>query len=360
MGKALSTSNRTPPAQLKRSKQYDLFTSFFGDSKHLSNTIELWDAIPKYAVSARQQSKMRDEKNALPVYEQEFEYRPTIDGAPQSVPCRVAVQPASIKNPDGSYTQYYPSTDEELVEEVLKKIFTDQQFGVHQGNTDESWVRFSLNMIQKELKARGKTRNIDQIKTSLEILSRAVYEVKFDGQSSKLIYTNPILNDMVRTTRNDYLDDPKTLWCARLPALISKSVNELSYRQFNYGTLMSLSSQLARWFHKRLSHQYTNAHMMHPYNILFSSIQRDSGLLHHSRTSANVETVDQAFEELKKVGVLWDVKKEERRQGVKITDILYTLTPSMEFTNEIKTANARQRDHQALISDEKKKPPFLR
>ena len=57
------------------------------------------------------------------------------------------------------------------------------------------------------------------------------------------------------------------------------------------------------------------------------------------------------------MGVLWEVKKEERRQGVKITDILYTLTPSMDFTNEIKTANARQRDHQALLSDEKKKPP---
>jgi len=181
MAKALSQSQRAQPPQVKPSKQFDLFTTFFGDSKHLSNTIELWDAIPKYAVSARQQNKLRDEKGALPVYEQEFEYRPTVEGAPQSVPCRVAIQPASIKNPDGSYTQYYPSTDEELVEEVLKKIFTDQQFGIHQANTDESWVKFSLNMLQKELKARGKTRNIDQIKNSLEILARAVYEVKFDA-----------------------------------------------------------------------------------------------------------------------------------------------------------------------------------
>lgn len=359
MAKPLATQ-RTPPAQIKPSKQYDLFTSFFGDAKHLSNTIELWDAIPKYAVSPRQQNKIRDEKGALPVYEQEFEYRPTIEGAPQSIACRVAIQPASIKNSDGSYTQYYPSTDEELIEEVLKKIFTDQQFGVHQAATDESWVKFSLHMIQKELKQRGKTRNLDQIKVSLEILSRAVYEVKFDGQTRKLIYTNPILNDMVRTTRDDFLDDPKTLWCARLPALISKSVNELSYRQFNYGKLMSLSSQVARWFHKRLSHQYTNAHIMHPYNILFSSIQRDSGLLHHARTSSNVKTVDDALAELKEVGVLWEIKKDDRRQGTTIVDILYTLTPSMDFTNEIKTANARQRDHQALLTSEKKKSPVLR
>ena len=67
MAKALSQSQRAQPPQVKPSKQFDLFTTFFGDSKHLSNTIELWDAIPKYAVSARQQNKLRDEKGALPV-----------------------------------------------------------------------------------------------------------------------------------------------------------------------------------------------------------------------------------------------------------------------------------------------------
>jgi hypothetical protein len=353
MANQLPQTARTPPAQVKPSKQYDLFTSFFGDAKNLSNTIELWDAIPKYSISARQQNKLRDSKGNLPVFEHTFEYRPTIEGAPTEISCELTIQPASVKNPDGSYTQYYPSTDEELIEEVLKKIFTDQQFGMHTPSTGESWVRFTLYMIQSELKQRGKTRSLDEIKTSLEILSRAVYEVKFTGAPRKMIYTGQILNDMVRTTRQDYLHDPKTLWCARLPALVSKSVNELSYRQFNYGTLMSLSMQLARWFHKRLSHQYINAHVIHPYNILYTSIKRDSGLLSHTRTSSNIETVDNSLAELKKANVLMDIKKDDRRQGQKITDVLYILTPTMDFTDEIKTANARQRDHQALLAKER-------
>ncbi len=349
MAKNLPEQIKTQPAPVKSSKQYDLFTTFFGDAQNLSNTIELWDAIPKYAVSPRTQKKMRDNTGNLPVYEQEFLYRPTMDGLPKEVPCKLTIQPAHIKNPDGSYSQFYPSTDEELIEEVLKKLFTDQQFGQHAPDANESWVKFSLYMIQNELKARGKTRSLDEIKRSLEILSRAVLTVHFGGQTRKMVYTNPILNDLTGVTRTDYINDPKSLWCTKLPALISKSVNELTYRQFNYGTLMSLSSQLARWFHKRLSHQYTQASLIDAYHISYNSICRDSGLLHQSRTSANIKTIDTALDELKEAEVLMSYKKEERRQGQKIVDVIYTMLPTMTFRDEIKTANARQGKHRVEL-----------
>ena len=51
------------------------------------------------------------------------------------------------------------------------------------------------------------------------------------GQKGKATYTHSILNDMIRVTRSNYLEDPSSLWHARLPALVSKSINELSYRQ---------------------------------------------------------------------------------------------------------------------------------
>lgn len=340
---------RTPPAPIKN-KQFDLFSNFFGDSKDLSNTIELWDAIPKYAVSARQQSVLRDEKGNLPLHKQEFEYRPTTKNGPIEVQCRVTIQPASIENPDGTVTQYYPSTDEELIEEVLKKIFTDQQFGIHAPDKNESWVRFSLYMIEKELRARGKTRSYPEIKKSLEILARSVYALKIDGPLKKLDSESTILSDMTRTTRADYLEDPKALWCARLPALLSKSVDELTYRQFNYGTLMSLSTPLSRWIHKRLSHNYINAGILQPYNIMFSSIHRDSGLLHHAKQSVNIKTVEAALEELKEKNVLWWFKKDERKQGRAVKDVRYDLQPTNDFISEIKTANARQRDARASIT----------
>ena len=126
------------------------------------------------------------------------------------------MQPASIEIKPGKFMDFYPSTDEELIEEVLKKI-SDQQYGMHSVAKRESWVRFTLYMIQKELKTRGKSRSVDEIKRSLEIMSQAVVEVEFQGQAKSLRYTNLILSDLTRMTRNDYLQDPKGMWYGRLP-----------------------------------------------------------------------------------------------------------------------------------------------
>jgi hypothetical protein len=243
----LPEPRRSLPVRAERNIQYDLFTTFFGKNKHaLSNTIELWDAIPKYAVSPRLQNVRRDGNGRLPVHSQEFEYRPSHRDTP-AITCRLKVQPAAIEVEPGRFVDFYPSTDEELIEEILKKIFTDQQYGVHSVAGNESWVRFTLYMIQKELKTRGKTRSIDEIKRSLEIMAKAVIEVEFLSPSKQLIYTDPILSSLTRVTRTNYLQDPKATWYARLPALVSRSINELTYRQFNYATLMSLPTPLSRW-----------------------------------------------------------------------------------------------------------------
>lgn len=337
------------PVKSKQSLQYDLFTTFFGEAAELSNTIELWDAIPKYAVTPRAQNALRSSENRLPVHEYRFAYATRRNGQRVESSCRVAIQPASIKTEDG-YVDFYPSTDEELVEEVIRKIFADQQCGLHDPDNAESWVRFSVQMIRKELKARGKTRSLNEIKRSIEILSRTHVSLFVDDTDDP-VYSAPILSDVTRVTRQKYLEDASMTWLARLPALISKSVNELSYRQFNYGVLMSLSSQLARWLHKRLSHNYTNASFIDPYEILFSTIQRDSGLLTYVRTAANLKTLEEAFEELRAARVLLSWQRlNERREGRKIIDVKYKLLAHGDFIKDVKAANARLKDSRTSLS----------
>ncbi|HEX2839944.1 hypothetical protein [Hyphomicrobium sp.] len=329
--------------------QYDLFTQFFGKSENLSNTIELWDAIPKYSFTARMQAQKRDSSGRLPVYQRSFEYRPAPKADNPTLVCTVSLQPASILI-DGKRVDCYPSADEELVEEVLKKIFTAQACGLHNSRRGESWVRFTLHMIRTELARRGRTRSIAEIKQSLEILSKTVLDVTIEGRGAKkIVYTNPILNDLTRVTRAELREDPKAMWTARLPALISTSINALSYRQFNYAILMDLKSPLARWLHKRLSHEYTNAHLSHPYSILFSTIARDSGLLHNCRPSANLQTVERALDELKERRVLWTYSAERRDEKTAILDVLFTLTPHSDFVDDIKAANARARDARSIL-----------
>lgn len=328
------------------SLQYDLFARFLGASE-LSNTIELWDAIPKYSFSARMQALARDSAGRLPIYQRVFEHHPAPKAETPTWICSLVMQPAVIEV-DGRWTDVFPSADEELVEEVLRKIFVDQSFGLHDAARGESWVRFTLHMIRVELARRGRTRSIAEIKRSLEVLSKTVLDVTVSGRGvTKVVYTNTILSDLTRVTRAEWLDDPSAMWMARLPGLISASINTLSYRQFNYGVLMSLDAPLSRWLHKRLSHEYTNAHLTSPYKILFSTIARDSGLLHNCRISANLKAVERVLAELVDRRVLMMADVEVRRSGRKVRDALYTLTPHMDFVAEIKAANLRASEARA-------------
>lgn len=344
----VATKTRNLPQQGEPSKQYDLFTSFFGDPKDLSNTIELWDAIPKYAVSARQQNARRDEGGRLPVYKQPFQYKsPALD---VPVECMVKIQPVLIEDESGQARDYYPSQNEELIEEVLKKIFTDQKYGFHNPPQEESWVRFTLHMIRKELKARGHTRSLQEIKNSLTILSKCVIEVEMKGRGRGLAYNNAILADMTRQTREDLEENPSAKWVARLPSLVSKSINELSYRQFNYGLHMRLANPLSRWLHKRLVHRYRNANVMTPHLFALSDIERDSGLLNNSRMSANIKALETVLDELKGEFVLMRWEGSKVYEGRKIIDVNYRVFATSEFTSEVKAAHKRQSDNQAKLT----------
>ena len=334
------------PERADPSRQYDLFTTFFGDRSELSNSIELWDAIPKYAISARKQASLRDEKGRLPVHRQDFQYR--ANGSDRAATISMRLQPATI-SVDGVDRDFYPSANEELLEEVLRKIFCDQQYGIHDVKDYASWVKFTLYMVRKELKERGHTRSHDEVRQSLEILTRCHIEVTMQGHK-KALYSASALPELMCNGRDDYLADPKSKWAARFPALISRSINQIDYRQFNYGKLMQLPTPLARWMHKRLSHNYTNANIRHPYHILYSTIERDSGMLQHVKPDRNLKTVDQMWETLKDAGVIMWVKRIDGA-GPDHSDIRYEVIPTDQFTKDIMAANARQRDHRAQLGD---------
>lgn len=220
---ARTTKKTPPPENALVPRQMELFTNFYGTDEY-SNTAELWDSIPRYSVNLRRQSGLRDPNHRLPAHEQFFEFQGRL--------WRMEILPALVKDKDGVRRDYYPSADEELVEEVIRKFFSDQRFGLHDVKESESWVKFTLNMVRRELAQKGRARSIAEIKHSLEVMTRSTVSL-YEGDSEHPAYTASILSDVVRVTREQYLEDGKGMWAARLPALISKSVNDHTYRQFN-------------------------------------------------------------------------------------------------------------------------------
>lgn len=323
---------KTPPNKSIASVQLDLFSHFVANDKSvMSNTVDIWERIPKYFFTARQVEKLRPESGQPDPYEWEYE-----EGSHKYT---VIIQPALIKV-NGIYTAYFPSVTEELVEEALKKILTDQQYGIHDPLNAETWVRFSLSMLYRELKSSGRERNRSQIKHAILVMSRCNITLL---QGCKEVWSGSILQDLVTVNREEYIEDSDSHHVARLPLFISHAINRLDYRQYNYARLMECNNQLSRSIYKRLVNRFKNANILNDYHILYTTLKH-TGLLRQAREADNRKKVIIALEELEQAGVLRSFDTNERKEGRTVVDVKYTLYPASDFIAEQKAANKRGAD----------------
>ena len=87
---------KKPPEKFIKSLQLDLFSQFVtNDQSQVSNTIELWERIPKYFFTAKQVEKLRTIDGLAEPYEWAY----TENGNEFTV----SIQPALIKQKDGKY-----------------------------------------------------------------------------------------------------------------------------------------------------------------------------------------------------------------------------------------------------------------
>lgn len=330
------SGGKSPPTNAIDSLQYDLFSYFVTNNERtVSNTIEFWECIPKYFLTPKQVEKLRPEKGQP----DPFKWSYSIDGQSYTV----VLQPAMLEQKDGSFKAFFPGVTEELVEEALKKILSDQNYGIHDPHNKETWVRFTLSMIHRELKEKGRSRNRVQIKQAINVMSRSVITLYRD---KKEVWTGNILQDLVTVDRDEYLEDTNSYHQARLPLFVSHAIDRLDTRQFNYARLMACNEQLSRWIYKRLINRFIQADNFNFYHFMYSDLKH-SGLLLQSSEASNRKKVIGALDELKDRGVILYFEHEDRKMnnGRAIEDVKYTLYPSQEFITEQRAANKRRKDN---------------
>ncbi len=339
----------------RNAQQLCLFQQFLcntdDERQKLSNSIELWDAVPRYSVSRQAMVKLRDEHGNLPLLQLEFEYRGTkFNASIQATQIEEKDEKGKVIKKDGKPVTiaYYPSANEELVEEALRKLAVDQEKGFYTNEkpSARSGVVFSLYQLREELKQRGHTRSFDEIKLSLDILS---------GSNINIIANSPTtiempfgksnyLAAMTGVTRKDMITDPNKKWMVQFHPFVTASIDKLSYRQFNYDQLMSHTTQLARWLHRQLILKYTFASRTKPFEMRYSTIKRDSAMLDNYARETNAQKAcDISVNELIENGVLVSLNRQPKTGARgKILDIVYTLVPSGEFVAEVKAASKRK------------------
>jgi len=350
-----------PPENYKGSKQLDLFSLFLKNkNEELTNTIEFWDSIPKYILNKEQQKKLRPKEGQPDPYEYEY----TKNGYEY----KVITQPALIKQDDGSYKAFFPSVTEELIEEVLKKFLSEQNaLGIHEEKKGNTWVKFTIFAIQKELnkknkkvigedgviKEKGKSRSYKEIKQSLEILSKSIITVK---RNNVIIWNSPILEAFSMSDSEQYKKESERLSIAKLSSHISNAIDNIEYRQANYLLLMGLNTSLSRWLYRKMIFKVTNSpdsdsskkisvikgHHKKPYNLAYSTIKKESGLLQAKEEHKNRAKMIEALEELKREKVIYEYKLKEHKEGRTIKDVIYYFEHDFDFGKEQKRANKRQ------------------
>ena len=328
-----------PTAPEFSNHQLSLFQNFLYNTteerEQLSNAVDFWDNVPRYSVSRQAMTKARENGRFLETYTAKFLYRG------HTYTCTIS--PARVGDIDGKQRDFYPSANEELIEDALRKMAADRDAGFFDRPNYKSGVQFSLYSLREELAKQGHTRSYQEIVLSLRILSKSIIEIRGVGADGELLAISPYLPSLVAVSESRLRDDPKAKWAVHFHPFVTDSIDKVTYRQFNYQLMMSHPTQMARWLHKQLVLKYTFAELSKPFDMRYSTIKRDSGLLSaYSRERAAIEALDNAFKDLQKSHILSSYdRKDETGPRKRLLDVVFTIWPSVSFVKEVKAANKR-------------------
>jgi len=313
--KDLIEYKQTQPEQLK----------LFESEEKYSNTIELYDSMPKYYFGGVEREKGKN-VDSLPILNREFVHRKRN--------YKLSISPAAVQDKKtGKTINYYPSQREEIIEDVIRKISTKSNRAILFDN--DIGVKFTYYEVQQELKKIGHGYSIDQIKLGIEILNKSVIEVA-SKRGNQISITSSLFSYVGKETKEM---GGKERVVVIFNPLVTRSINQGTYRLVNYEKLMRMKMQISRWLHKRISHNFTQAEITNPYKILLSTIVRDSGMRVYKTISERIRQVEKALDELKDNNVISEWQSNHKKENNKIIDVLYLLYMSDGFIADAKKAS---------------------
>jgi hypothetical protein len=202
-------------------------------------------------------------------------------------------------------------------------------------------VSFSLRSIQMDLAQSGHTYSLVEVREALNIMSKTNIEIRLEGGGFE--YKGNILVALALARQGSGV----RCFCSLNP-LVSQAIRNLRFRTYDYTKCISYQAPLSRYLHKRISHYYKQADQKNPYTIMLSTLFNDSGHSMHSEVPRNKPKMEMVLSELAAKNVITTYKISpilEKKVKPKILDYKVDLTPSIDFINEIISANKREGDN---------------
>jgi hypothetical protein len=254
------------------------------------------------------------------------------------------ISPAFIKTRYG-HKAFLPSQREEIVEAVLRKFVLDpNKCKLIDGTVS---IRFTLYELWQELKRVKHTYGYNEIKESLDILARTSIVIL---ENEKLIFSSTMFEavGVVNDNKNPSEDykhisneerTKKITYYVKFNSLVSDSIKNGFWRAINYDQYMKYKKVLSRYLYKRMSYLPLLAEAGTPYNIMQSSIIRDSGMKEYAKMGDRIRQVKSSLQEMKLNGSIEDFKIENRyseKRKNKIEDAKILIYPSKSFNDNVK------------------------
>lgn len=335
--KGETIDGRTVSLTSSQPRQLGLFQSFLDNASVYSNTIALYDALPMYFTTNQEMNRLRTPDGCfLKSVERQFEYKEA--GSDKTQKYTLRMTPARIQDKNGNDKEYYPTRAERSPIDALRRLATKPEHGCYLN--DIAGVMFTQNQLRRELKEYNHGRNTPDLRKQLKICNKTGLEVNLYG-SKKVIVSAPILPVLIIPSREEWEANPDCMCYAQFNPLITDSINELSYRQFDYDTYMRLKRHLSQWWFLRLSHHFIQAHVLTSYKITAKRIKNDSYLLNNEVLTADIREIDRVLEEFQKHDIIAKVERDVRKKGKEIVNVEYTLYPTLNFSAGMRNANHR-------------------
>lgn len=308
----------------------DLF-GFFGDKPPKSkinqkitrsNTVAVYDALPKYSWSNKQPTESSITRSCLL---QGINYEMSIEPALVKRIDPVTKEPIEVK--------VYPGEREEAIEDVLRGLAANGQgkaFG------QEIGVYFTLKELRTELEKINRSYKHREVVEALMVCSKANLSIRAKGIAT--IHAN-LFPQVVLTDREGYEMDSKTKCFVRFHPMVTTSIINLDYRMLNYDLAMSIKDPLARHIYKRLVHYWRQASNDHHYEFKLMSYLAQTSRNISPRMTRNFTAMAKALDELVKKKVLQSYEVNEICEGRKLLDGEYRCMAHPDFIADVKKAN---------------------
>lgn len=291
-----------------------------------SNTIELYDAIPKYVWNQKKENV--NLSNAIIIRHCNLRGKRFL----------IKIKPAIIEKKNFNTELIYPGQREEILEDVLRKLAVEGKGKIIDG---KAGVIFTLYELQKELIKVGHGYNLNEIKEAIQVCQGSTLECI---SNDKKVFISSSFFPVISLTTKKFLtkNNNKGICYIQFNPLVNNAINNLSFRQYNYTIGMQIRSPLARYMYKRMSHYWVQAHKLSPYTPSLISFLNCSSRELSVRISENIRAMKNALDILIKKKVINSYKSNKKKYGRKIIDVKYVIIPHQNFVKQIMRSNKKK------------------